>query len=113
MVNEIENLSPDELKFRYRPNGWNIQQIVHHCADSHINSFIRFKLALTENKPTIRPYFENRWAEQADYSNSSISLSLKIIEGLHKRWAILLKSSDITMSLTELFIIRKPNKKLA
>lgn len=92
LKSEIENLNKNELDFRYRPNGWNILQIVHHCADSHMNSFIRFKLALTEENPTIKPYFEDRWAEHQDYLNSSINHSLQIINGLHSRWVILLRS---------------------
>ncbi len=89
---EIFGLSEKELLYKYRQNGWNIKQIVHHCADSHMNSFIRFKLALTEENPTIKPYFEDKWAELPDSSISPINLSLKILEGLHSRWTILLKS---------------------
>ena len=92
ITDEIENLNSDELKFTYRPKGWTIQQIVHHCADSHMNSFIRFKLALTEENPTIKPYFEDRWAEHPDYLDCSVILSLIIINGLHARWVILLKN---------------------
>lgn len=90
--NEVSGLSDEELLYKYRPNGWNIRQLVHHCADSHINSLIRFKLTLTEEKPTIKPYFEDRWAELADTKNTPINLSLKILEGLHARWTVLLNS---------------------
>ena len=112
LTKEIETLTEDQLKYKYRPNGWNIRQIVHHCADSHMNSFIRFKLALTEDKPTIRPYFEDRWAEQSDYLNSPVILSLNIIEGLHKRWVILLKSlTDDDLNRT--FIHPEGNKEIS
>jgi len=87
-----ENLSIEQLNWVYRPNGWCIKQVVHHCADSHMNSFIRFKLALTEDIPTIKPYEEDRWAELADGNSDIILPSLQIIKGLHARWVLLLKS---------------------
>ena len=86
-----KNLSEDELNYRYRPDGWTIKQVVHHCADSHINSITRFKLALTEDAPTIRPYFEDRFAELSDYSES-IDASISILKGVHKKLGVLLKS---------------------
>ena len=89
-----ENLSLEKLNLKYRPNGWSVKQVVHHCADSHMNSFIRFKLALTEINPTVKPYDEAKWAELTDGNEDDISASLSIIEGLHKRWALLLKSFD-------------------
>lgn len=85
-------LSNSELNWKYRQDGWTIKKVVHHCADSHMNSFIRFKLCLTEELPTIKPYFENKWAELPDTYETDISESLKIIEGLHARWTVLLKS---------------------
>ena len=88
----VTNLTYDELELTYRPGGWTVKQVVHHLADSHMNSFIRFKLALTEDKPTIRPYEEGMWAELSDANNEEISDSLDLLAGLHKRWAILLKS---------------------
>ncbi|MES2575521.1 MAG: putative metal-dependent hydrolase [Bacteroidota bacterium] len=90
--NLTENLSVKELNWIYRPQGWNIKQVVHHCADSHMNSLIRFKLALTEDIPTIKPYEEQLWAELADGNSDDIYPSLQLIEGLHKRWVVLLKS---------------------
>lgn len=87
-----ENLSIEQLNWVYRPNGWCIKQVVHHCADSHMNSFIRFKLALTEEVPTIKPYEEDKWAELTDGICDNISPSLQIIKGLHERWVLLLKS---------------------
>ncbi|MFD2825845.1 YfiT family bacillithiol transferase [Leeuwenhoekiella polynyae] len=86
-----KNLSKDSLAKTYRLDGWNIKQLVHHCADSHMHAFIRFKLALTENTPQIKPYFEDKWAELPDTASTPIEASLKLIEGLHLRWAILLK----------------------
>jgi len=83
-------LDNNQLDTQYRPDGWTIRQVVHHCADSHMNALIRFKLALTEDQPTIKPYAEALWAELPD-SILSIEPSLKIIEGVHKRWGELLK----------------------
>jgi hypothetical protein len=88
--NEVENLTDDQLNWQYRPNGWNIRQVVHHCADSHINSITRFKLALTEDKPEIRPYFEDRWAQLPDTNAAPVSSSLALLKGLHERWGYLL-----------------------
>ena len=88
---EIEHLDEKDLKLRYRPEGWTISQVVHHCADSHINSYVRFKLALTENVPIIKPYEESLWAELPD-NNLSLFVSLKLLEALHERWFYILKS---------------------
>ena len=86
------DLSIESLNWVYRPEGWAIKQVVHHCADSHMNSFIRFKLALTEDCPTIKPYEEAKWAALVDGLDNDISASLNIIEGVHYRWVFLLKS---------------------
>jgi len=91
ILSVTKDLSEAELNYKYRPNGWTIKQVVHHCADSHINSLIRFKLALTEDAPTIRPYFEDRFAELNDYSES-IDASVSILIGVHKKLGILLKN---------------------
>ncbi|MEM9681131.1 MAG: YfiT family bacillithiol transferase [Bacteroidota bacterium] len=85
------DLSEEELNYRYRPAGWTIRQVIHHCADSHMNSIIRFKLAMTEESPTIRPYFEDRWAQLTDYSED-ISYALSILKGVHAKLAILMRS---------------------
>ncbi len=101
--NEVENLNDKQLDTRYRKEGWTIRQVIHHCADSHMNSFIRFKLALTEDNPTIKPYYEERWSELVDSKVMSIESSLKIIEGLHTRWTILIQNlteSDLTKTFT-------------
>lgn len=88
----VEKLSDEQLETTYRPEGWTIRQVVHHVADSHMNSFSRFKLALTEDNPTIKPYFEDRWAELPDTKSAPIEYSLPLIEGLHKRWTVMLKN---------------------
>lgn len=92
LKNQVEELSNTDLQKTYRPNGWTIAQVVNHCSDSHMNSFIRFKLALTENSPTIKPYFEDRWAELRDSINYPIDNALKILEGLHTKWVFLLRN---------------------
>ncbi|WP_407405136.1 YfiT family bacillithiol transferase [Chryseobacterium sp.] len=89
---ETENLTDEDFNKKYRPGGWTIRQIVNHCADSHMNSLIRFKLAMTEDLPTIKPYSEDLWAELADSKNFPIESSIKILEGLHERWVVFLKS---------------------
>lgn len=90
--NATKNLTSLELNWKYRPEGWTIKQVVHHCADSHMNSFIRFKMALTENFPTVKPYDEASWAIMEDGNLDDISSSIAIIKGLHHRWVVLLKN---------------------
>jgi hypothetical protein len=92
LIHEVSHLNDEQLETQYRPGGWTIRQVIHHCADSHLNSITRFKLALTEEQPTIKPYFEERWAELADCKKMPILPSLKILEGIHERWTVLLKS---------------------
>ena len=90
LKNVVNSLTAEELNWTYRPNGWAIKQVVHHVADSHMNSFIRFKLTLTEDAPTIRPYEEAKWAEVPDGLSDDIKPSLQIIEAVHQRWSLLL-----------------------
>ncbi|MFT4524048.1 MAG: hypothetical protein ACI85F_000189 [Bacteroidia bacterium] len=90
--NFTKNLSVDQLNLTYRPDGWSIKQVVHHCADSHMNSIIRFKLTLTEDDPEIRPYYEGRWAELVDGKDDDISYSLQLINAVHNKWVNLLNS---------------------
>jgi uncharacterized damage-inducible protein DinB len=85
-------LSEEQLETQYRPDGWTIKQVVHHVADSHAQSLSRFKLGLTEDSPTIKPYAEDEWAELADGNHAPVELSLSIIDGVHGRWTILLNS---------------------
>lgn len=91
MARAVEGLNDERLDTEYRPGGWTVRQTVHHVADSHLNSICRFKLAVTEDKPTIRPYAEDLWAKLAD-SKMPLDVSLKIIEGIHARWIVLLES---------------------
>ncbi|NOQ73203.1 MAG: putative metal-dependent hydrolase [Crocinitomix sp.] len=86
------DLSKAELNLVYRPEGWNIKQVVHHCADSHMNAMIRFKLTLTEDSPTIRPYFEDRWAILPDSLDDDLSASIQILTGLHKKWGNVMRN---------------------
>ena len=80
------------IDHKYRPDGWSVRQVVHHCADSHMNSIIRFKLALTEDRPEIRPYHEARWAELSDTLQLDVEASIQILKGVHARWVTLLKN---------------------
>ena len=94
----VEGLSPERLDTPYRPGGWTVRQVVHHVPDSHLNSYVRFKLALTEDEPVIKPYMEDRWAELPDTRRTPIEVSLSLLESLHERWVTLLK----TLSAAEL-----------
>src|SRR4029077_15296331 len=88
----VTGLSEKQLETPYRPDGWTVRQVVHHVPDSHLNSYTRFKLALTEEEPTIKPYHEDRWAELNDGKNGPIEISLNLLEALHRRWMDLLRS---------------------
>lgn len=88
----IENLDEAQLHTPYRPGGWTIIQIVHHVADSHMNGYTRFKLALTEQSPEIKPYNEALWAELPDVREVPLNVSITLIHALHRRWAPLLRS---------------------
>lgn len=88
----IENFTDEQLDTPYREGGWSVRQLVNHLADSHANSFIRFKLALTEENPTIKPYHEAKWAELPDSLNISIKPAMRMLKGIHQRWSYLLKS---------------------
>jgi len=89
---EVENLSDEQLNTPYREGGWTIRQVVHHLPDSHLNSYVRFKLALTEDNPKVKTYEEHLWAELKDTFETPIEVSLNLINSLHKRWVVLLKS---------------------
>ena len=90
----VAGLTRDQLETRYRPGGWTVKQVVHHVPDSHLNAYTRFKLALTENEPTIKPYDEAAWAELADSRKVPIEVSLDLLDALHLRWVALLRSLD-------------------
>ncbi|MFF5383478.1 YfiT family bacillithiol transferase [Pedobacter suwonensis] len=87
-----ENLTDEELDQTYRPGGWTLRQVVHHVPDSHINAYIRFKQAITEDVPVIRPYFEERWAETEEARSGDIKVSIELLTGLHQRWVAFLKT---------------------
>ncbi len=91
---ETDSLNNEQLDTPYRENGWTIRQVVHHIADSHINSYCRFKLAMTEENPVIKPYLEDKWANFDDAKIAPLLHSLNIIEALHARWVLFLKSMN-------------------
>ena len=88
----VRGLSNARLDTPYREGGWTVRQVVHHVPESHMNSYIRFKLALTEEAPTIRPYLEDRWAKLSDATTAPVELSLVLLESLHKRWMLVLRA---------------------
>ena len=88
----VAGLSDPQLDTPYRDGGWTVRQVVHHVPDSHMNSYIRFKLALTEDSPTIRTYMEDRWAELPEAKSAPIEVSLSLLENLHGRWMLFLRS---------------------
>jgi uncharacterized damage-inducible protein DinB len=88
----VKGLSPEQLDTPHRPGGWTVRQVVHHLPDSHLNSYFRFKLALTEDEPVIKPYDEARWAELSDSRDTPIEVSLGLLESLHERWVVLLRA---------------------
>jgi hypothetical protein len=88
----VSNMTEEELDRPYRPGGWTGRQVIHHIPDSHMNAYIRFKLALTEDHPDVRPYFEDRWAELADGKFAPPQVSLNLLDSIHQRWILLLRS---------------------
>ena len=88
----VLNLNDDQIQTPYREGGWTVNQVIHHVADSHMNAFIRFKLGITENNPTIKPYIQNEWGETADVTKVPVNLSITLLHALHHRWYELLKS---------------------
>ncbi len=88
----VQGLSESKLDTEYRPGGWTVRQVIHHVPDSHLNAYVRFKLALTEDDPTIKPYAEDRWAELADTKATPVEVSLALLDSLHDRWVRLLRS---------------------
>jgi hypothetical protein len=92
MRRALDGLSDGQLDTPYRPGGWTVRQVVHHVPDSHLNAYCRFKLALTEQNPTIKPYDEAAWAKVADTARTPPDVSLTMLDALHTRWVILLES---------------------
>lgn len=92
----VKGLNDKQLDTPYRPEGWTLRQVVHHVPDSHMNSYIRFKLAATEDKPTIRGYEEQLWAELPEAKSGPIDISLALLDALHVRWVIHLRTADFS-----------------
>jgi hypothetical protein len=88
----IKNLSGEQIETPYRDGGWTVRQVVHHVPESHMNAYIRFKLALTEEEPTVKPYMEDRWADTPDVDSTPLEVSLAMMEPLHDRWVRLLRN---------------------
>jgi DinB superfamily len=88
----VRGLSDAQMDTPYRDGGWTIRQVVHHVPDSHMNAYVRLKLALTESSPTIKPYMEDKWAQLADSRATPIEVSLSLLDSLHTRWVLLLRS---------------------
>jgi DinB superfamily len=88
----IRGLSEKQLDTPYRDGGWTVRQVIHHVPDSHLNSYMRFKLALTEDEPTIRPYLEDRWAELPEAKTAPVGPSLALLSSLHMRWMLMLRA---------------------
>ena len=86
----MRGLSDPQIDTPYRPGGWTVRQVVHHVPDSHLNAYLRFKLALTEENPTICPYDEQRWAQLPDTMGTPVGVSLMLLEAVHRRWVVLL-----------------------
>jgi uncharacterized damage-inducible protein DinB len=87
----VEGLSETQLDTPYRDGGWTVAQVVHHLPDSHLNAYVRCKLAVTEDNPTIKPYLEARWAELADATGTDLDASLRLLDALHRRWTQFLR----------------------
>jgi DinB superfamily len=88
----VSGLSDRQIETPYRPGGWTVRQVVHHVPDSHLNAYCRYKLALTEDNPTIKPYDEAAWANVADTAGTPLEVSLTLLEALHQRWVVLLEA---------------------
>jgi uncharacterized damage-inducible protein DinB len=88
----VAGMTEAQLDAPYRPGGWTVRQVVHHLADSHLNSYVRFRLALTEDEPPIKPYKQEDWAKLSDARTAPVEISLALLEALHKRWVLLLRS---------------------
>lgn len=88
----VDGLTAEQIATQYRPDGWTVRQVVHHVADSHLNAYTRFKLTLTEDEPTIKPYDQARWAELGDTHTVPLEVSLTLLDALHQRWVALIRS---------------------
>jgi uncharacterized damage-inducible protein DinB len=92
LADAVKNLNDEQLDTPYREGGWTVRQVIHHMADSHMNAYMRFKLAVTEDLPVIKPYYEERWAELKDAKHAPVDISLSLLEALHKRWVLFLQA---------------------
>jgi len=90
----VSDLSGPQLDTAYRPGGWTVRQVIHHLPDSHMNGYVRFRLAVTEDQPTIKGYDETAWAELPDARHADVALSLALLEALHRRWTTFLRTMD-------------------
>ena len=88
----VAGLSAEQLDAEYRPGGWTVRQVVHHLPDSHMNSYCRFRLALTEETPAVKGYDQERWAQLDDSRIAPVEVSLLLLEALHRRWVLLLRA---------------------
>lgn len=88
----VSGLNPQQMETPYRDGGWTVRQVVHHVPESHMNAYIRFKLALTEDEPTIKPYMEDRWAQLDDVRSTPPEVSLALLDNLHSRWVRVLRA---------------------
>ncbi len=88
----VDGLNDEQLRAPYREGGWTVKQVVHHVPDSHLNAYCRFKLTLTEERPTIKPYVEGLWAELIDGREAPVETSLRLVEAVHERWVMLLNA---------------------
>ena len=91
---EIQDYKPEDFQKTYRPGAWQIGQLIHHLADSHIHVYTRFKLALTQDTPAVLDYDHDQWAEMSDALDTNVKSSLMILEGIHYRWAALIETLD-------------------
>lgn len=112
LENLVEDFDDLQLDTPYRPEGWTVRQLIHHMADSHLNAYIRFKWTLTEDKPTIKAYHEDRWAMLEDAKDADIEMSLSLIESLHRRWVYMLKNLT-TDQLQRTYIHPESNKEIS
>ncbi len=111
LKNLVATLSEAQLNTAYRPEGWTIKQVIHHLADSHHNSYTRFKWTLTEEQPVIKTYYEDRWAELFDSKTAPIKLSLDSLKALHAKWTYFLRGLTST-DLQQVFIHPDGNEKV-
>ena len=94
LADAVRGLDDAQLDTRYRPEGWTVRQVVHHVPDSHLNSYVRFRWALTEDEPEIKAYFEDRWGELPDSRTAPVDVSLDLMAALHRRWVIMLRALE-------------------